>query len=160
MTDQEAMRIWREAWKTAFLGHAAYADDEAAARVIAEAMAERDAEIARLEEAFAKTVARLATCPAKPSHSGRNAMTIEVTQADADTADAIAATYGWSRASDEARERVAAHRIAARRAALEEAAQWLLGPARIEYDESGSGEHFSWWAADQLRTLGGTDGTA
>lgn len=34
---------------------------------------------------------------------------------------------------------------------------WLLGPARIDYDASGSEEHFSWWAADAIEALAHKD---
>lgn len=58
-------------------------------------------------------------------------MSVEVTQADIDCADAIAALYGWSRASDAARERVARHRIEAKRGALERAAGALEADAPL-----------------------------
>lgn len=41
------------------------------------------------------------------------------------------------------------------KAGLEAGASWLLSDeARIDYEASGSEEHFSWWAADRFRAIG------
>lgn len=50
----------------------------------------------------------------------------EMTEADIRLADAIAAEYGWSRASDATRERVAAHREAAEKAERQAVGQRIL----------------------------------
>lgn len=44
-----------------------------------------------------------------------------------------------------------AERFAGRLAEREAVAKWLLSDAaRLDYEASGSEEHFSWWAADQV----------
>lgn len=45
-------------------------------------------------------------------------------------------------------EQIARHRLAERDAVV----KWLLSDAaRLDYEASGSEEHFSWWAADQIK---------
>ena len=46
----------------------------------------------------------------------------------------------------------AAHREAAEKAERQAVVNWLLSDdARLDYEASGSEEHFSWWAADVIQ---------
>lgn len=77
---------------------------------------------------------------------------LEITDADREAAASVAVLSEMrelilSGRADHHAEPFARHRLAERDAVV----KWLLSDAaRLDYEASGSEEHFSWWAADQI----------